>query len=245
MTIVAAIKCTNGIAIASDSRLTVNGFAQQLGQKIHLLAGPQFFAFAGDLGLAERFRAIAEQLGQQIKDNPHKLDYALAIANNMIRNFQLTGLDLGAADLVTCLAFISNGAPEICLFEKGSQPRFLDNHHFAFTTGSGSVASSPFIKFLIDILLCGRQPTIAEGRLLAVWAVDYSIETMSGTVGKPIDVATIELDEANEWTFKEHDQDSVQEILQAIQSACDSLRQWRSDLEAPMVTEPVPKPPRQ
>ena len=245
MTIVAAIKCTNGIALASDSRLTVHGFAQQLGQKIHLLPGPQFFAFAGDLGLAERFRAIAEQLGPQIKEHPHKLQYALTIANNMIGNLQLTGVDHGAADLATFLAFISNDSPEVCLFEKGSQPRFLDNHHFAVTTGSGSVASSPFIKFLIDILLCGRQPTIAEGRLLAIWAVDYSINTMSGTVGKPIDMATIELCQSGEWAFKEHDQDSVQETLQAIQSACDSLRQWRSDLEEPTATEPVPKPPRQ
>jgi hypothetical protein len=242
MTIVAAVKCTDGIAIATDSRLTVHGFAQQLGQKIHLLPGPQIFAFAGDLGLAERFRAIAEELGPKIKDQSHKLDYALTIANNMINNFQLTKIDPNHADLETLLAFISNNSPEVCVFGKGSQPRFLDNHHFATTTGSGSVASSPFIKFLTDVLLNGRQPTVAQGRFLSAWAVDYSIETMSGTVGRPIDIATIELNESQEWVFKEHDQDSVDQILEAVKSACNALRDWRDGPEGLLAAVPIPKP---
>jgi 20S proteasome alpha/beta subunit len=242
MTITVSIKCTDGIAICTDSRLTVNGFAQQQGQKIHLLQGPQVFAFAGDLGLAERFRAIAEELGAGIQGHQHKLLYALDVAQSVIQNFQATGIDPGKADLAALLAFIYNGKPEICSFGMGTQPHFLDDHHFIVASGSGSVASVPFAKFLIDNLLCGAQPSIAEGRLLAVWAVHYSIETMSGSVGGPIDLATIEQTQLGEWEFKEHDQDSVQETLEAVQSACDSLRQWSTELVNSSTAEPVPKP---
>lgn len=245
MTIVVAIKCSDGAVIACDSMLTVNGFAQQTGQKIHLLPGPpqQLFAFAGDLALAERFRAVATVCANALPIAQHKLDYATQIGGGLVQNLQATGLDPLKAGLETVLAFVKNDMPDVCHFYCGSQPRYLDQDHYSLTCGSGSVAAAPFLKFLTDTLLNGRQPNVAEGKLLATWAVKYAIDTLAQGVGSPIDIATIERDETGAWQLRELGRNDVDETLQAIQSASDALRQWRDGLgDNDEEIEEIPQP---
>ena len=245
MTIVVAIKCSDGAVIACDSMLTVNGFAQQTGQKIHLLEGPpqQLFAFAGDLALAERFRAVATVCAPNMPAAQHKLDYATQIGGGLVNNLRATGLDPLKVGLETVLAFVKDSTPDVCHFSSGSQPRYLDQDHYSLAFGSGSVASAPFLKFLTDTLLGDRQPNVAEGKLLATWAVKYAIDTLAQGVGSPIDLATIEKVDAGTWQLCELGRNDVDEALQAIQSASDALRRWRDRLGAnDELAEDVPEP---
>lgn len=245
MTIVVALKCSDGAVIGSDSMLTVNGFAQQNGQKIHLLEGSpqQLFAFAGDLALAERFRAVATIHVGKLLNVEHKLDYATHIGAVLVQNFQATGLDPFKVSLETVLAFVKNDSPDVCHFNFGSQPRYLDQDHYSVTFGSGSVAAAPFLKFLIDTLLSNRQPNVAEGKLLATWAVKYSIDTLAQGVGYPIDLATIEKDESGTWRLKELGRNDIDETLQAIQSASESLNKWREMFNGnDEINEEIPMP---
>lgn len=246
MTIVVGIKCVDGIVLGCDSMLTVGGFAQQSGQKIHVLncAPQQLYAFSGDLSFAERFRAIAAACSNHINTSLHMLDYATTIGSAVVKNFSATGLDPLKVELITALAFVRNGEPELCEFTRGSQPRFLDAHHYRCVFGSGAVAATPFLKFLTDTLLPNRQPTLAEGKLLAAWAIKYSIDTLSGSVGGPIDMATIEKN-GGSWILREYDQQEVQEALQAIRAASDALIAWRDGLGNDIVTEAPPQPPAQ
>jgi len=234
MTIVVAIKCSDGVVISSDSMITVNEFAQYTGQKIHLLPGPpmQLFAFAGNLAYAERFRAVATFLASQLANDEHKLKYATTVGGGLFNNLLSTGLKPLEVELETILAFVKDDMPEVCVFDLGSQPHYLDQDYYSVTLGSGSVAATPFLKFLTDTLLNGRQqPTVAEGKLLGTWAVKYAIDTLAQGVGHPIDIATIEKNESGgDWQLRELDRHSVEETLQAIQSASDALRTWRNEL---------------
>ena len=246
MTVVVAIKCTDGAVIACDSMLTVGGFAQQTGQKIHLLPGGalQIFSFAGDLALAERFRAEASNKSSTLVSSPHKLVYALSIGNALVQNLNATGLDPLKADLATVLAFVKDDTPEICMFAWGSQPRFLDRDHFSCTIGSGNLAATPFLKFITDTLLDGRQPNVADGKFLATWAVKYAIETMAQGVGGPIDIATIEKNTYNIWALCELTRADIEETEEAINSAKDALHQWKNSVQSSEEAEQVPPPPQ-
>lgn len=244
MTVLIGMKCIDGVVIACDSMLTVGGFAQQTGQKLHLIPGPpqQLYAFAGDLALAERFRAVATANANMLQQQVHKLLYATNIGNFVVQNFQATGLDPLKADLATVLAFVKDGIPEICQFNFGSQPRFLDEHHYCCIFGSGQVAATPFLKFLTDTLLEDRQPNLAEGKLLATWGVKYAINTLCQGVGYPIDIATIERDHQSNWSLQELGRQDVDETLEAIQSASDALKKWRDGLSTIEDIEDIPDP---
>ncbi|MBP7722286.1 MAG: hypothetical protein KA155_07090 [Alphaproteobacteria bacterium] len=242
MTVVVAIKCSDGDVIACDSMLTVGNFAQN-GQKIHILPGPpaQIFAFAGHLDLADRFRAEAEHHSPHFDANS-KLAYVIAISRAMVENLQATAREPLKADLITVLSFVKNDVPETCIFMHGSQPRFLDRHHFYQAIGSGSTAAMPFLKFLIDIFLPTRQPTVAEGKQLAVWAVKYAIETMSGGVGGTIDLATIQRNEGV-WELRELSRAETQEAEEAMSGMKLALLAWKEEGQADGVV--IPEPPEE
>ncbi len=249
MTVLVAIKCSDGIVVASDSMLTVGGFAQQNGQKIHILPGAQqqIFAFAGSLDLADRFRAEAIHISGNIVTAANKLAHSITLGRNFAQNLQATGLDPLKADLSTVIGFVKDNIPEICLFIFGTQPRFLDAHHPYCAVGSGALAAQPFIKFLTDTLLGGRQPNLAEGKLLATWAVKYAIETLAGNVGEPIDIATIETAPQGGWILRELDVADIEETKQAIAAAKDELKSWKDNLHtnpgADTETDQIPAPP--
>lgn len=244
MTIVVAIKCTDGAVIACDSMLTVNGFVQNTGQKLHVLQGPpsQLFCFAGDLALALRFSAEATAACGQIPRLPVQ-GYALHVANATAQNFVKTGVDVLKAQVEAVLGFVKDDTAQICHFICGTQHRALDANHFHVEIGSGSTASTPFMKFLIDLLLGGNQPTVAEGRLLAVWAVNYAIQTMSGGVGGPVDVATIEKNDQNQWAIRELDRAEIQETEEAIAAMNHALKQAKDDMQDEDPDTNVPLPP--
>lgn len=64
MTVAVGFFCRDGIVIGADSMLTpsVGGLSvgHHKGQKVHILAGDQLFAFAGDQGQAARFQIMAD-----------------------------------------------------------------------------------------------------------------------------------------------------------------------------------------
>jgi len=245
MTITVAIKCSDGIVIACDSMLSI-GSAQHQGQKLHVIPAPsgQLFAFAGDLGLAERFKAIAV-LSAPLLQNTDKFTYIMGISNAVAQNFNTTGIAPLNGELCTLLAFEKDDQTEVCLFGHGTQPRLLDHNHYSCAIGSGGVAANPFLKFLEETLFENRQPTIAEGRLLAFWVIHYTIQTMSGGVGEPIDMATIQRNSQGVWEPHELTQNDILEIRQAMQSGCEALRTWKTALgsEGAAGAEDIPEPP--
>lgn len=244
MTIVVCIKCVDGIAIASDSMLTI-GEAQQSGQKIHVIEQQQLFAFAGDLSLAERFRVFATTHYPLLAEAGHKFDYATAIAASLANNLRLTGIEPQTANLMTVLIHEFKGDVEACLFTAGVNPRYLDSDHFSCAMGSGASAALPFLNFLLETFTSNRQPELIDGKLFATWAVKYAIDRLAGGVGGDIDLAIAERNETGQWIFRELPMAEVHESIGAIDSAADALRDWKHSFSDSSNTEPVPKPPRQ
>ena len=68
MTVVVAFLCPDGVVVAADSMLTPMigtgagpiGVGHHTGRKVYRLPGEQIFGWAGDLGLAARFKTMVE-----------------------------------------------------------------------------------------------------------------------------------------------------------------------------------------
>lgn len=247
MTVVVAFHCTDGVVVAADSMLTPSvgglGVGHHHGMKLATINGPQLFAFAGDLGHADRIRVMADSSHSLIAKAGHPLDYAIAITGSMIQQFQSTGI---AAQMINCniiLAFQHANAHQCCVFEGALQPRFLDGNHFYVALGSGKLSADPFLRFLVDVFCANGRPNVREGIFLATWAVQHVIDTNPGGVAGPIRVATFALNGGGAFEARTLPDDEIAEHQQAIESAAEALRTWRDQLQSGTAAQDAPEQP--
>jgi hypothetical protein len=246
MTVVVAFFCTDGVVVAGDSMLTprVGGISvgHHKGVKVEALQGPQVFAFAGDLGLAARFKIMADGNHGIIGQVKHPIEYPIALTKSLIAQFKETGVG-DPIDLGTVLSFMHGATHHCCVFEGRIQPRLLDEHHYYVALGSGKLSADPFLRFLVEIFCRTGRPIVREAIFLAAWTIQHAIETAPGGVAGPIKIATFEPDGAGAYQARCLLDDEIAEHQQAMESAADALRQWRDRLQSGEAAEEAPEPP--
>lgn len=110
---------------------------------------------------------------------------------------------------VPCLfCFDYNGAPE----QSTPELPFV-------ALGIGQPIADPFLAFLKRLLWKGTRPTLGEGRLAAVWAIDHVRLTNPGGVGGPIQLATLSAKEGKQPTIAILSEKDVQEHIQQVRAA--------------------------
>jgi 20S proteasome alpha/beta subunit len=247
MTVVVAFLCSDGAVVAADSMLTpsVGGVnvGHHHGRKIEILAGPQLFGFAGDLGQAARFKIMADSSHGLISGSSHPLDYALAITRNLLQQFVSTGIQPAAIGVNTVLSYVHIGTHQCCIYEGALQPRLLDVSHYYAALGSGKLSADPFLRFLVDVFCAKGIPKVSEATFLAIWTIQHVIDTNPGGVAGPIRIATFEKDDVGQYAARELPDDDIAEHQQAIESASEALRRWRDELQSGRAADDVPEPP--
>jgi 20S proteasome alpha/beta subunit len=240
MTIVVCIKCSDGVALAADSMLSI-GEMQHSGKKIQIIDQRSIFAFAGDLGLAERFKAFAVAEMPSIYDDPNMLTHAINISRLTADSFKSTHIEPITAQLQTIIVHPHQDKVEACLFLPFLNPRYLDSNHCYAVLGSGTSAALPFLAFLLESLNAeGGPPNLSDGKLFAAWAVTYAIQRLSGGVGGDINVA-IATNGSDGATSQELSPENVEELKEHIRSATTYLKRWKQELSFNN-SEPPPKP---
>jgi 20S proteasome alpha/beta subunit len=246
MTVVVTFYCNDGVVIAADSMLTPSvgniPVGHHHGRKIDVLAGPQLFAFAGDVGQAARFRIMADCAHAQISGYDLAIDHPLNLSAGIFKQFQATGI-AGSYNAVAVLAYSHKGAHQCCMFEGTLQPRLLDQDHYYAALGSGKLSADPFLRFLVDVFCPSGCPTLREAVFLATWAVQHVIDTNPGGVAGPIRVATFRADDGGGFSAVELPASGIDEHLQAIESAATALRKWRDEIQSGGAAEDAPEPP--
>jgi hypothetical protein len=246
MTVVVTFYCNDGVVIAADSMLTPSvgniPVGHHHGRKIDFLAGPQLFAFAGDVGQAARFRIMADSAHAQISGYDLAIDHPLNLSAGIFKQFQATGI-AGSYNAVAVLAYSHKGAHQCCMFEGTLQPRLLDQDHYYAPLGSGKLSADPFLRFLVDVFCPSGCPTLREAVFLATWAVQHVIDTNPGGVAGPIRVATFRADDRGGFSAVELPASEIDEHLQAIESAATALRKWRDEIQSGGAAEDAPEPP--
>jgi len=88
---------------------------------------------------------------------------------------------------------------------------------------------------------------VREATFLTTWAIQHVIDTNSGGVDGPIRIAVMESDNLGLWQSRLLTDNEVDDQGQAIESARQSLRDWRESLTPPengeQPDEGVPLPP--
>lgn len=72
-----------------------------------------------------------------------------------------------------------------------------------------------------------------EAIFLTTWAIQHTIDTNSGGVDGPIRIAVMERDHLGVWQTRLLADNEVDDQGQAVESARQSLRDWRDSLAPP------------
>lgn len=245
MTVAVGFHCSNGIVVAADSMLTPSDGQNATGhhtcRKVHVLSKCQIFAFAGDLGQADRFRIIADGTCTFDTVINHPIEHGLGLTQRILDQFSSTGI-ANEIDLLALLGFCYNNKAYCCSFQSRLQPTLLSNDQYFISVGAGKQIADPFLRFLTDIF-CKDQPTVREAVFLAYWVVSHVIEAGPGGVGGPVRIATIEESETG-LNARELSEIDIGEQIQAVASAGQTLRAWRDLLSGRANAEASVNPPQ-
>jgi hypothetical protein len=247
MTVVVAFLCSDGVVVAADSMLTPSvgnvAVGHHKGRKVHIINGPQISAYAGDVGLGARFRALADANAGNIGSVQHPLNYGLQLSQGMTQQFQATGI-WPNVDIATVLAYVHAGAPQCCVFLNRVQPWLLDTDHYYAALGSGKLSADPFLRFLADIFCQNGAPNVREAVFLAAWTVEHVIHTNPGGVAGPIRIAVLEQNGAGGFIARDLPDSEIEEHRQAMESATQALRFWRDSIQSGSAAKGAPPPPQ-
>ena len=234
MTLILGILCDDGVVMASDSAATL-GFSgqytigQQEVQKIRNLSDRILYSSTGGVGMAQ---LLTERISRLWRDKilatgtpeacMDKIGKAISevvtpymTTAQIVR--QLTG-DVGPSLCKSLVAFPVQNAPVLCQFEYNGVPERATSDLPFVALGSGQSIADPFLAFLRRVLWTSSKPTVAEGKLAAVWTIDHVRRTNAGGVGGAIQLATLQPG-TKECVVKMLGQDDVEEHLQRIDAA--------------------------
>lgn len=250
MTVAVGFYCHDGIVVGADSMLTPSmggiNVGHHKGRKVHLLTGNQLFAFAGDQGQAARFQIMADGSHAMAGTVGHPIDFPLMLTQSLIQQFHSTGIGQ-QVNVNTLLGFEHGGQHQLCVFEGIIQPRLLDAAHYYVALGSGKLSADPFLRFLVDIFCLNGPPSVREATFLTAWAIQHVIDTNPGGVDGPIRIAVMERDPGGAWQSRLLTDNEIDDQGQAVESARQSLRDWRDSLTPPdngdEADNDIPAPP--
>lgn len=201
MTVLVGILCTDGVVVASDSAATFGtGQMQTIGQqstrKVHNLASSMIYAGTGAVGIAQ---ILVDTLSQHYSSmgtfkNVKRPDEMMGRLSQAILQtvapFLQTATSVrqlvGSADASLCKSLIAiavGGEPQLFTFDFNGAPERATPELPFVSMGSGQPIADPFLAFLHRLFWKESRPTIAEGKLVAVWTIDHVCKTNPGGVG--------------------------------------------------------------
>ncbi len=209
MTVVVGILCQNGVVMAADSAATFSTgtlatIGQQPTRKLVRINNNILYSSTGAIGISQIIADAVKTLweGDKLKGNKTAemvMDIVGRRINELVLPYlssahlqQAVGVGGGTA---VCKSLISMPAEKkACLFQfdaNGSPERSTPELPFV-SLGSGQPIADPFLALLKRLLWNDTEPTLAEGRLAAVWTIDHVRRTNPGGVGGEIQLATLE-----------------------------------------------------
>ena len=255
MTVLVGIRCLDGVVIASDSAATFgsNGsmtIGQQEVQKVSIIADSIAYAGTGAVGISQLIintigkRWVAKSFSGVRNPDDMMNEIGKAIGELVAPYWQTAQIQrhlTGDASASLCKSLISvpvNKRFELFQFDfNGAPERATDRLPFV-ALGSGQVIADPFLALLKRLLWPDTEPTLAEGRLVAVWVIDHVRRTNPGGVGGPIQLAVLTNEGQNVEILAA---DRVNEHMQAVDAVLDAIvRQIRGNGASAAAAPPVP-----
>ena len=236
MTLIVGILCKDGVVLASDSAATFGSaglptIGQQEMRKLRQINDHVLYTSTGAVGISQLIadklkslwdaktfssfqspEAVMDKIGKEI----------VSLIGPYLQTANLQRSLIGDASSSLCKSLVAmpvNQKP--CLFNfdfNGAPERSTPDLPF-IALGSGQPIADPFLAFLRRLLWTGREPTLSEGRLAAVWTIEHVRRTSPGGVGGNIQLATLASSANKMPNVIQASEEDVQEHLQRVASA--------------------------
>lgn len=261
MTLIVGIQCSDGVVMASDSAATLStGAAATIGQqrvkKIINLSSSILYAATGSVGMSQlvshavsniwkgrgaQFQQagfldgeVMKVLGSEIAQTVHPYLQTGALTRQL-------GIDGSGSLCKSLVALPVQKIPQLFCFDFGGQPEMATAELPFMAVGSGQPIADPFLAFLKRLFWPNRVPTLAEGRLAAVWTIAHVTNTSPGGVGGDIQLWMLARGQAGQApNMVELKPDQIQEHLNQVSAAETAL----IDALTPQPARPLPEVPQ-
>lgn len=236
MTLIVGIRCSDGIVMASDSAATMStGNLPTIGQqemiKIYKLGEAMLAGFTGAVGMGQLVcgaldTAWKEGVFKELK-TPEDAMRAVAkiILNELVpflQSAKLThplGLNVSSSLCKSLVAMPVKKKGCLFSFDYNGAPEKATAYLPFVAVGSGQPIADPFLAFIKRLLWKEKEPSLAEGRLAAVWTIEHVKQTNPGGVAGTTQLATLASDTEVGKAVCFYDADHIQEHLEQVQSA--------------------------
>ena len=243
MTAIVGFLCRDGVVIGADGMLTPSlggaPVGHHKGKKLHAIHGHCLSAYAGDQGMATRFRYVVESASRTLVAADPPMKFLLEVSARF--STQLERTKAAATGLETMLAFGCDGGHALSVFDGDAQPLLLDADSFYAALGATKTAADPFLRFLVDIFCSNGPPPISDAIFLTLWTLQHVIDAGPGGAAEPISIGVLH-HVADSWRARIVSVDDLQEHREAIGSATSALRVWRRDASQNSMAAPATVP---
>lgn len=240
MTLLVGIRCRDGVVVASDSAATFGTglqptIGQQAVQKVWPINEHIIYCGTGAVGIAQivadHIKTMWDQKAFAGRMTPDaamdRIGKAISgLVGPYLHTGQMQHAMTGSASGSLCKSLVAipiDQKPELFQFDFNGAPERC-NHDLPFMAiGSGQPIADPFLALLRRLLWTGREPTLSEGRLAAVWTIDHVRSTNPGGVGGKIQLAVLETSARGMPKVVVAPQEQVEEHLQKVALAEQAL----------------------
>jgi hypothetical protein len=261
MTLIVGILCKESVVLASDSAATfASGAIPTIGQqemrKLRRLNENLLYSSTGAVGISQlvsqKLKSLWENkafsgltAAEAVMDKIGKEIVNLIGPYLQTANLQrsLTG-DASSSLCKSIVALPVQNKPCLFSFDFNGAPEQSTPDLPFISLGSGQPIADPFLALLRRLLWSGREPSLAEGRLAAVWTIEHVRRTNPGGVAGDIQLAALVATASGKLPIvTEHSSEDVQEHLQRIASAEQVLVEEIRGSKTTQPSAPLPTPP--
>jgi 20S proteasome alpha/beta subunit len=256
LTVIVGILCQNGVVMATDGAATfgtgtLSTIGQQAVRKLIKVNDQILYSSTGAVGISQIIVDGVKRMWEagSLKGGKAPTPEAMMNAigkeiNQLVLPYLSTAhfqqaVGAGSATAVCKSLMAMPSERKACLFQfdvNGSPERASVDLPFV-ALGSGQMIADPFLALLKRLLWSQTEPTVAEGRMAAVWTIDHVRRTNPGGVGGDIQLATLECASGGAPKITVVGSEEINEHQQRIESAEQALvNELRS-------TGAVPQPP--
>lgn len=208
MTLIIGILCEDGVVMASDSAATFGTviqptIGQQQVQKVQRINDQILYSSSGAIGISQLISDLIRRSWEDktFSNQPspealmNKIGCSIGgLLQPYFQNATAQRALVGEAGMSLCKSLVAvpvKGQANLFQFDYNGAPERATRDLPFVALGSGCNIADPFLALLRRLLWSKREPTVSEGRLAAVWAVEHTRKTNPGGVGGDIQLATL------------------------------------------------------
>lgn len=258
MTLIVAVKCSDGIVVGADGAATFGTMGQhtirQSARKLSIISHQIILGVSGPIGLSQRIHWRIEDLYSAGSLTGKKSTEGMTIIRGAIWP-DISG-ELQAAAVAqqvigqhawpsalssSILALPLDKKFALFQFDQQGGPEEATEDLPFISIGSAQATADPFLAFIRKVFWPTSLPNLEMGIFSTLWTLQHAIETNPGGVADPKQIMVLEKDN-KDFKAREMESAELEEHFEAINAAESTLKDFRT-LSAGTTSGPTPPAP--